>query len=357
MASKTKIEWVKNDDGTQGQTWNFLRGCSRVSEGCGSSRGGGCYAEGIAARFSGLGQPYEGLARFVGHKPRWTGEVSFHEYILLAPLKRKKPTTYFVNSMSDLFHEKVKDEWLDKAFAVMALTPHHTYQILTKRPERMLKYCLSLQRIRVPFYRAIEDLVPLGKEWIADEAKIRFEKNGDALPNVHLGVSVEDQKTADERIPLLLNTPAAVRWISAEPLLGLVELARRINVMGGYLTNYLSGYHVDRGNTDDDGRAMFDGHEWTEGKLDWVVVGGESGPPARPMSPVWVRNIRDQCIAAEVPFFFKQWGEYVSVSEVAGPGEHYYFDDGATVRRVGKKAAGRTLDGRTWDEFPEAKTT
>jgi protein gp37 len=153
MANKTSIEWTDYN-------WNFLRGCSRVSEGCRN-----CYAEGVAARFSGEGRPYEGLAKFVDHKPRWTGEISFHEDILQHPIKWQKPRKIFVNSMSDLFHEKVSDEILDKAFDVMMLANHHIYQILTKRPERMLDY-LSKRSFKQPFNNHI---------W--------------------LGVSVEDQKT------------------------------------------------------------------------------------------------------------------------------------------------------------------
>ena len=130
MAQNSKIEWTD-------ATWNFLRGCSRISRGCGDGTGGGCYAESMARRFSGKGQPYEGT---ISERGKWNGNITFHEDKLLDALKWKKPQRVFVNSMSDLFHENVKDEWIDKAFAVMALTPHITYQILTKRPERMAEY-------------------------------------------------------------------------------------------------------------------------------------------------------------------------------------------------------------------------
>lgn len=334
MANKTKIEWTAtyNDDGTvtPGFNWNFLRGCSRVSEGCRN-----CYAEGVAARFSKPGQPYDGLAKFwrresdARTEARWTGEISFIEDVLTKQLRWKKPRKIFVNSMSDLFHEKVEDEWLDKAFAVMALTPQHTYQILTKRQERMRDYMndpetrmrVALEMNHFIWYHPDTKKV-LSKQYpkgFLHEELFGYTDTGDQdedlgnpylkpwpLPNVWLGVSVEDQKTADERIPLLLDTPAAVRWLSIEPLLGPVDL---------------------------DGQA-----------LDWVVVGGESGPNARPMHPDWARSIRDQCQAAEVPFFFKQWGEYGLL-----PGTI----DGTV--RLGKKKAGRLLDGREWNEYPEVR--
>lgn len=268
MANKTSIEWTDYN-------WNFLRGCSRVSEGCRN-----CYAEGVAARFSGPGMPYDGLAKFVDHKPRWTGEISFHENILQQPIKWQKPRKIFVNSMSDLFHENVSDEILDKAFDVMMLANHHIYQILTKRPQRMLDY-LSNRSFKRPFNNHI---------W--------------------LGVSVEDQKTADERIPLLLQTPAAIRWISAEPLLGPIDL----RFPGGIRTDAVR--YPDRYESMSDeerdawakrqARAIYIAR--TGMQLDWVVVGGESGPAARPCDVGWITSIVEQCKAANVPVFVKQLG-------------------------------------------------
>jgi protein gp37 len=305
MASKTKIEWTDFN-------WNFLRGCSRVSEGCRN-----CYAEKIAARFSEPGQAFYGIAKrraFVGDKrSNWTGEISFHEEILLEPLKWKKPRRVFVNSMSDLFHEKVTDEMLDKAFAVMALTPQHTFQILTKRPERMLKY-LTAPSIRFPnsteprpeiSYR-LALLTDLGDKQSIQrtaDAQNRLCHGGWPLPNVWLGVSVEDQKTADERIPLLLQTPAAVRWISAEPLLGPVNISRILlkksdrpeNGKPDLTFNALKGWH---GGANVNNRT----------RLDWVVIGGESGPGARPFNIEWARSIVQQCKATNVPVFVKQLG-------------------------------------------------
>jgi protein gp37 len=168
------------------------------------------------------------------------------------------------------------------------------------------------------------------------------------LPNVWLGVSCEDQATADERIPLLVQTPAAVKWVSAEPLLGPIDLTHWLMqadpIRCGLLDDPLARILINQGIRDGQADAIR--------CLDWLVVGGESGPQARPMNPQWARDIRDQCQAAGVPFFHKQNGEFASVSEVEGIGAHYTFPDGRTVRRVGKKAAGRSLDGRTWDEYP-----
>ena len=236
---KTSIEWTRNDDGTQGKTWNPIAGCSVVSPGC--TR---CYAMRMAARIERM-QPdshYKGLTKQVNGNPVWTGKiVRAPDKIFKAPLKWRKPTRVFVNSMSDLFHEDVPDEWIDEIFRIMALTPQHTYQVLTKRPERMQKY------------------------------------SGRTLDNVWMGVSAEDQARADERIPLLLETPAAVRFISAEPLLGPLDL-----------TPYLHG-------------------------LDQIITGGESGPGKRPVAMGWLRDIRDQCQAANVPLFVKQIDKVIPI--------------------------------------------
>lgn len=261
MGQSTGIAWTD-------ATWNCLRGCSRVSEGCRH-----CYAEVVAARFSGPGQPYEGLARKVGGEARWTGEVRFIEKHLTDPLRWRQPRRIFVNSMSDLLHDGVPYEWLDRIFAVMALAQRHTFQVLTKRPERMLEYLTGHAaggRHVWPAAQAIP--MPRGQDKPGP---------GWPLPNVHLGVSVEDQAAADERIPLLLRTPAAVRWVSAEPLLGPLDLTPWLPVQT------IGGVEMER---------------W----LDWVVVGGESGPGHRPMDPAWLASIVAQCRAAQVPVFVKQ---------------------------------------------------
>ena len=265
MGDHTGIEWTD-------ATWNPIRGCSRVSEGCRH-----CYAERVAARFSGPGLPYEGLAVMRDGEPRWTGKTQMIWKHLEDPLRWRRPRRIFVNSMSDLFHEDLAPDWIGRIFAIMAAAPQHTFQILTKRPRRMHGFVA-------------------GPSSDPKAANI-----GWPLPNVWLGVSAENQATADERIPLLLETPAAVRFVSAEPLLGAIDL----DVHGP--------------------------------ELDWLIVGGESGPGARPMQPEWARSLRDQCVDAGVAFFFKQWGEHDELG-----------------LRVGKKRAGRLLDGREWNEFPHA---
>lgn len=225
MAGKTKIEWTDSN-------WNPIRGCSRVSEGCRN-----CYAENIAARFNKPGQWGEGLAEIVtrpdgAKEARWTGKmVQAPEATLTAPLRWKAPRMIFVNSTSDLFHEAVPDEWIDRVFAVMALCPQHTFQVLTKRTERMRAYftgaCahrIGLSALRLTLearYANIRSMVGEGIVLHRDPPRLAKWP----LPNVWLGTSVEDQATADNRIPHLLATPAAIRFISAEPLLGPVDLS------------------------------------------------------------------------------------------------------------------------------------
>lgn len=282
---KTKIEWAN-------KVWNPLRGCSRVSPGCEN-----CYAERIAARFSWpavfipdnhfsheLNEPagpFHGTATMTQAGPRWTGNVFFIEDKLYDPLRWRAPARIFVNSMSDLFHEKVEDHWIDKIFAIMAIAKKHTFQILTKRPERMRDYMFSSGGLRS---RVIESLIKK-PTWLGYPRGRSFPSNIPhwPLPNVWLGVSVEDQYAADKRIPILLDTPAAIRWISAEPLLGPVDLS-------GYMP------------------YAFASSRFPEAKLGWCVVGGESGPGARPMDLEWAKAIRRQCASGGVPFFMKQLG-------------------------------------------------
>ena len=321
MANKTKIEWTET-------TWNPIRGCSRVSEGCRN-----CYAESVANRFKGDGQPYEGLIAKGG---QWNGKITVAEHLIDQPLRWRKPRMIFVNSMSDLFHENVPTSVIDEIFAVMAICPQHTFQILTKRPERMLEYFKSFngQGAEARGFNVCSEFAHRRKGGADLISKIP-----EGLPNVWLGVSVEDQATADERIPLLLQTPAAVRWISAEPLLGKLSMrwfpawptntgGACMNPDNGGVTDHLDGLRC----------------------LDWVVVGGESGKNARPMHPDRVRLLRDQCAEADVPFFFKQWGEFAP--------NWFYGDDGkynggpVWMDRMGKKAAGRLLDGVLHDEYP-----
>jgi protein gp37 len=334
----SKIEWT-------GLTWNPIAGCTIVSPGCTN-----CYAMRQAARIERMLPSldhYKGLTKTSKAGPVWTGKVALApDKTLLEPLRRRKPTTYFVNSMSDLFHEDVPDAWIDKIFAVMALCPDHTFQVLTKRSTRVREYFVGKHRYRdvhpledryIAIDEAMNEIAP--EHWCKRELQDYYEE-GLPLPHVWLGVSAERQQEADERIPDLLATPAAVRFVSLEPLLAPINLPR-IGLNSGCHLDALIGATVARGSVVED---------WPG--LDWVIVGGESGRDARPMHPNWARAIRNQCTAAGVAFFFKQWGEYVSGSEVEGPGEHYSFPDGATVRRTGKKLAGRTLDGREWNEMP-----
>jgi protein gp37 len=358
MGKTTGIEWTDS-------TWNPLRGCSRVSEGCRN-----CYAEKMAARFSGPGQPYEGLAVMQNGKAHWTGKVELVEKHLLDPLKWKpgrpvydaagkrvgRDTTQslriFVNSISDLFHESVPEEWIDRIFAVMALCPQHTFQVLTTRPERMRKYFADPRRRTLAIIDEIADICCcLAGYYESDCVRL-------PPPNVWLGVSVENQAAADERIPLLLQTPAAVRFISAEPLLGPVDMAsalsrNRLDIGAGFLM-----------------RGRFAPGLETLRPLDWVICGGESGPGARPMHPDWARSLRDQCAAAGLPFFFKQWGEWAPTSAKPVFGDHmgggiylrpdghygnhgdWWFGNAAEMDRVGKKAAGALLDGVEHKAFP-----
>jgi protein gp37 len=288
-----------------------------------------------------------------------------NEASLLAPLRWRNPR--HVELRSDLFHENVTDEMLDRIFAVMALCPQHTFQVLTKRPERMAEYCATLGRhhevdrvsIAAKKINAFEGfwyaMKPGGKRW--------------HLPNVWLGVSVEDQKAADARIPLLLQTPAAVRFISYEPALGPVDLEdlSRIFPDGSeWRFGCLAANDVPPSDDPDFGGA----------RIDWVICGGESGPGARPMHPDWARSVRDQCVAAGVPFFFKQWGEWLPqtggiqqleslpqrtpcmlMSSDGHCGHSQFEMDGhervGRMLRVGKKAAGNLLDGQVWQQYPE----
>ena len=239
----TAIEWTD-------KVWNPVTGCNKVSQGCKH-----CYAETIAGRFWAKQYPPN-----ADGTPRKFTDVRCHPDRLEQPLHWKKPARVFVNSMSDLFHDDVPFEFVEDVFNIMARTPEHTYQILTKRPQRMADFINAYNP---------EDLAPL------------------PLPNVWLGVSVENQQAADERIPWLLKTPAAVRFLSCEPLLSFVDL----EIAGA----------TGRGIRSGAGPYSF-------GLVDWVIAGGESGPNARPMKTGWVQNLRSQCAAAGVPFFMKQLG-------------------------------------------------
>jgi protein gp37 len=249
--------------------------------------------------------------------------VTFHPDRVETPLHWRKPKRVFVCSMGDLFHEDVPAEAYDRIFDVMQDTPRHTYQLLTKRPLRMATV--------------------LEHDWGG-----LLEGLNELPTNVWLGVTAENQEWADKRIPVLLEIPAAVRFVSLEPLLGPITL-RRLDLGPELVLNALDGQSMHH---------LMNGY----GLLDWVIVGGESGPGARPMHPQWVRNIRDQCVAAGVPFFFKGWGAWLRPDQrrdwrtepISAARTHQWPDDTVSYR-IGKKAAGRMLDGREWSEFPEAK--
>jgi protein gp37 len=247
MAGSSSIEWTE-------ATWNPLGGCAMVSPGCTN-----CYAMRLAGRLAAMGNPmYQDLTRKSGGRFVWTGRVRLNENALEAPLSWRKPSRIFVNSMSDLFQEEVPDQFVERVWQVMREASWHTFQILTKRPHRMRALVTALQ------------------------AK--------PLPNVWLGTSVESSEYL-HRLVQLRATPARVRFVSFEPLLGPIE---RPDLR----------------------------------KIDWVIVGGESGPGARPMRPEWVEHLRVKCEQTETAFFFKQWGG------------------------TNKKRSGRVLDGRTWDDMP-----
>jgi protein gp37 len=375
------IEWTD-------ETWNPTLGCTVVSEGCRN-----CYAARESIRLAGRFPHYEGLAEMrgvrEGRRAVFTGEVQLMPDRLEQPFHWRKPRRVFVDSMSDLFHPTVPDDFIDHVFAVMALSPLHTFQVLTKRPERMAAYLQHFyERATLPppslfishGTAAIQDYLSERFFLFAEESE-RLAKIHDAgwkkhvggvfgiLPNVWLGTSVEDQAAADERIPHLLRTPAAVRFLSCEPLLGPIELfgmGRAATLCPACGLKY--DHDFDVGGTGCRG-------------LDWIIVGGESGPHARPMHPEWARCLRDACRAAGVSFFFKQWGEFRPFDRDRLDGSSLVKEDGTCVERarvlqrrgdteffedlidrghpywsrmvrVGKKRAGRLLDGRLWDEIP-----
>ncbi len=390
MADKTGIEWTD-------ATWNPIVGCSVVSPGCTN-----CYAMKMAGRIEAMAKGrreathYAGTTRPSKAGSVWTGQLALApEQILLQPLSWKTPRRIFVNSMGDLFHEDMTDhrEWLDLIFAVMAMAPQHTFQILTKRPHIMREYLFKCLNTRGAIARNCIDLVlekkisaarmgepswpveSVGDEEDPDDIRLKHWP----LPNVWLGVSVEDQRRADERIPPLLDTPATVRFLSCEPLLGPIDLNNihrepndKDKGMPGFKDCTKFSFNSLHGSTSVtcDGKTWYSEENETR-RLDWIIAGGESGPCARPMHPDWARSLRDQCVAANVPFFFKQWGEW-SPFDFDGTerrGDWMILDKGgdldipddrtpdedagecAVVRR-GKSNSGRTLDGRTWDEIP-----
>ncbi|AZZ92787.1 DUF5131 family protein [Hahella sp. KA22] len=339
MSDRTTIEWT-------GSTWNIITGCSFKSPGCTN-----CYAMKLAGSRLKNHPSRAGLTTLAKSGPVWNGQVRFNEQWADLPMRWTKPRMIFVCAHGDLFHESVPDEWILRVWEVMKEAKQHTFQVLTKRADRMHKLLNQL---------------------------------GPPLSNVWLGVSTENQETANNRIPKLLGTPAAVRWISAEPLLGALDLTNmpwRLNGVSGEVVKTMNALTGETTALD----PLFNRREQLP-SINWVVVGGESGQNARPMHPIWAESLRDQCQRANVPFFFKQWGSWAPRSKcwnagtdfssldpqcrrwphVIRLGEHgrntrhlSHCDDKAGrevyMQNVGKKLSGRTLDGRTWDEFPEVK--
>lgn len=310
----TKIEWATD-------TINPIIGCSKISAGCDN-----CYAEKMAVRLSHMDT--EGYDEVLNHAGKWNGRTAFVPSQLGKPMKWKKPRRIFVCSMGDLFHNSVSDDHQLAVFEMMRKAYWHTFFVLTKRPENMREFIRDLQANKGPDF-------------------IRW-----PLPNVYLGVTAENQEQADKRIPELMKMDGCTKFVSVEPMLGPVDLSP-------WLPHFMDfSYTTD------------------PGRLNWVICGGESGPGARPMHPKWARDLRDQCDNAEVPFFFKQWGEWLPFGQEVshawrcntkpnqflvdgdavkgGPFVARAFkDDGMYAYRVGKKAAGRLLDGVTYNEYPE----
>lgn len=311
--AETKIQWTDT-------TWNPVRGCSVTSPGCHN-----CYAMRQAHRFSGPGGPYEGLTKMTGAGPQWSGVVRMAPpHILTAPLRWRKSRRVFVNSMSDLFHESLTNEQIAAVFGVMAAAPRHTFQVLTKRAERMAewfrwvatpeaRHALSAPLVAL---HAVEVACQLHAFEHVTTGAMGFGsivRRGWPLPNVHLGVSVEDQRRAEERIPHLLQCPAAVRWLSCEPLLGPVDIAAWLP----------TPCERCQGSTDDDDCWECAGAGIVSaGGVDWVVVGGESGNGARECELRWIHRVVDQCRKAGVPVFVKQLGLCASdaANGIAGAG-------------------------------------
>lgn len=373
MAENSAIEWTD-------ATWTPIRArnkatgkvgwhCEHASPGCKH-----CYSESFNEVRLGTGLPFK-----PGHRD--DVEHFLDEAMLLAPLRWRRPRRIFVCSMTDLFGEWVPDAWIDRIFAVMALCPQHTFQVLTKRSARMRAYIDG--RIRMLCGNiggcAVEIMLE-HTSTTSGEVKTTFPQRANeareivlarlrdgALPNVWLGVSAEDQDRANQRVPDLLATPAAVRFVSAEPLLGPIlfeEAWHGDNALDSECWGECAWcenghpplHNCQRGKGD-----------WEKGRsgLDWIIVGGESGPNARPMHPEWARLIRDECAAAGVPFHYKQAGAWAALDgddgewpSDAGSLIRLRWDgsrgpDGHPMQRVGKKAAGRLLDGVEHNAMPE----
>lgn len=345
MAEHSKIEWTDS-------TWNPCTGCTKVSAGCAH-----CYAEAIINRREGAGA---------------FDTVVLHPDRLELPLHWRKPRRIFVNSMSDLFHPAVPDEFIDSVFAVMAVCSEHFFQVLTKRPARMLDYLTKHAFESGPNVRCLE--LTLENNRLIDSNQRGYHW---PLPNVMLVISAENQPTANQRMPVLLQCPAALRGVSLEPLLGPIDLTR---IDYGWLlretlqkaSRFEGLPEPTESDLVKDGVAFLDvlTGKWFDGwdsgpdgkKLDSVIVGGESGDQARPMHPGWPRALRDQCVEARIPFFFKQWGEWLPGTQARHLSDAIlsHINVRPLVHKgvqtfsfhVGRDRAGRLLDRTEWNQMP-----
>lgn len=324
--SVTTIEWTQRP-GTVGETWNPTTGCNKVDRGCKN-----CYAETMHRRLQAMGQ-----AKYA--KDFLEGAVVQPDTLDI-PMRWTKPRTVFVNSMSDLFHEEVPFDFITQVMQVIQLTPQHTYLVLTKRPEVALRFWYHME--------------VANKIW-------------QPPPNLWMGTSAHDQGSADKRVSELLGLKGCLHFLSYEPAIGPLDLNR---LHPKAAPTYRTSLDALRGIYS---LQKWKGKEWHHlmssqyEKLDWVIMGGESGPKADPMHPAWARAMRDQCKEAGVPFFFKQWGLWQPITYRQGDAQEVYikFELGKNERlldqplqnmvRVGKGAAGHELDGETWQQFPDQK--
>lgn len=316
MSTNTKIEWTQGDDGTPGATWNPVTGCTKVSPGCDH-----CYAETFAERWRGT----------PGHHFQNGFDVTLRPERLDQPLRWRKPRRIFVNSMSDLFHDAVPDLFIEQVFDVMEEAKRHTFLVLTKRHARMRSFVRRREQREEDYALAFENN-PVPARRTCPAAKFARQRADNPPANIWLGVSVEDQKWADIRIPALLETPAAVRFISAEPLLGPVNLAPWLPVPRGAFCEPHWSWKCG---------GDINGGKCRQERISWVIAGGESGPGARPLEENWVRAITWQCRTTRVPVFVKQLGSILG-------------------RQVGAGSKGGDIDAFPEDlrvrEFPQARS-
>lgn len=346
--SKSNIEWTD-------RTWNPVIGCSKISTGCNN-----CYAEKMAHRLKAMGTK--------GYENEFA--VTLHPDRIDDPLKRRKPTVYFVCSMGDLFHDDVPFEFIDKILTTILRSPRHTYLILTKRPERMKEYFTKWHQ-----------------DYEMDDAEAYASCRPPAIydgkiKNLWLGVTAENQEHADKRIPILLDTPAFKRFVSIEPMLSKINLfglmpsrerddkLSSVQLSMGVDAVYDDRLYINALRGESKWYHRGENIENQTNKLDWVICGGETGAYARGLHPDWVRSLKDQCEETQTPFFFKKWGEWIPIEETwkidnakrlqkneqwvnlnGGSGFH-----GAKiwrVKKVGRSSERYLIDGKEYRQFPK----